>query len=38
MTTLTLLRDGDAENTAISLDISHTIADIDPLIYGGFTE
>ncbi|KAI1871154.1 uncharacterized protein JN550_004599 [Neoarthrinium moseri] len=38
MTTLTILSDEEAKAPLISLNPTHTIADIDPLIYGGFTE
>ncbi|KAI0174406.1 glycoside hydrolase superfamily [Pestalotiopsis sp. NC0098] len=38
MTTLTVLSDEEAKSPLISLNPTHTIADIDPLIYGGFTE
>ncbi|KAH8879241.1 alpha-l-arabinofuranosidase [Thozetella sp. PMI_491] len=38
MTTLTVLPDDKAELPSISLNVAHTIADINPLIYGGFTE
>ncbi|KAI0133670.1 glycoside hydrolase superfamily [Xylariales sp. AK1849] len=38
MTTLTILPDEEAKSPLISLNPTHTIADIDPLIYGGFTE
>ncbi|KAK6207096.1 hypothetical protein LQW54_007525 [Pestalotiopsis sp. IQ-011] len=38
MTTLTVLSDEEAKSPLISLNPAHTIADIDPLIYGGFTE
>ncbi|VUC25064.1 unnamed protein product [Clonostachys rosea] len=37
MTTLTLLSSED-ESTSISFDPANTIADVNPLIYGGFTE
>ncbi|KAF3018440.1 hypothetical protein E8E14_005561 [Neopestalotiopsis sp. 37M] len=38
MTTLTVLSDEEAKSPLISLNPTHTVADIDPLIYGGFTE
>jgi hypothetical protein len=38
MTTLTILPDEEAKTPLISLNPTHTISDIDPLIYGGFTE
>ena len=38
MTTLTIVPDEDAKSTSTSFNPTHTIADIDPLIYGGFTE
>ncbi|KAH8649796.1 alpha-l-arabinofuranosidase [Xylariales sp. PMI_506] len=40
MTTLTIQSDEEFQSQPprISLDPAHTIADIDPLIYGGFTE
>ncbi|KAK6066381.1 alpha-L-arabinofuranosidase [Seiridium cupressi] len=37
-TTLTILPDEEAKSPLISLNPTHTVADIDPLIYGGFTE
>jgi alpha-L-arabinofuranosidase len=38
MTTLTIVPDEEAKSTLISFNPAHTVADIDPLIYGGFTE
>ncbi|KAJ2896810.1 glycoside hydrolase family 51 protein [Zalerion maritima] len=38
MTTFTALKDEEAMKASISLNPEHTIAKIDPLIYGGFTE
>jgi alpha-L-arabinofuranosidase len=38
MTTLTVLADEESKSPSISLDQTHTIDEINPLIYGGFTE
>jgi hypothetical protein len=38
MTTLTVLQDEESKSPLISLNPVHTIGDIDPMIYGGFTE
>lgn len=38
MTTITVLPESDDNHPAIQFDPDNTIADIDPMIYGGFTE
>lgn len=38
MTTFTPLPKGHEASPSISFNPEHTIADINPLIYGGFTE
>lgn len=38
MTTITALSVEEEDSPSISFSPSHTIADITPLMYGGFTE
>lgn len=38
MTSLSILSDPEKESPSIVVTPTHTIADISPLLYGGFTE